>query len=198
VPPAPATAPPPKAPATADFEDNFDLDSAGGAPAHWTVGSGPWTVAIDPRGQGHVLFNSGLAQPGFAVILADGTSFGDFDASVNVSLQSGSGFKAGGIVFHAQDASNFALVRANAQDGSVALVLVQNGEGTPYGGDFQGAQLGGWHGLRVRVQGTHVQAWWDGAPALDLQQASGSAGKIGLSTRDDTHADFDDVRVSKL
>jgi hypothetical protein len=92
-----------------------------------------------------------------------------------------------GIVFRYQDENNFYLFRLAGEEG-VVLGKVVHGVWheliTPRAADFAGMRLRPEvsYRLRVRVTGTRIQCWIGDKAVANLEDASLSTGRIGLTT----------------
>ena len=53
-----------------------------------------------------------------------------------------------------------------------------------------------WHGLKVAIHGTSLQAYLDGKLLLEYTMAEPVSGKVGLWSKTDSVSYFDDFTVS--
>jgi hypothetical protein len=61
---------------------------------------------------------------------------------------------------------------------------------------YKGYTINSWITLRVTSTAGRQQVWVDGAPVLDVSDATLAAGQVGLFAYADSHTRFDNVRVS--
>jgi hypothetical protein len=63
---------------------------------------------------------------------------------------------------------------------------------------FAGFQYGQWHTIGITAQGTLQQVTFDGAPLVDVKDATLAAGQIGVYATADGATAFDNIRVQEL
>ena len=133
----------------------------------------------------------------FPLILREKERFSTLDLSVRFKPISGRIDASGGLVFRAQDAANYYIVRANALEGNYRLYTFKNGiRHQIASASVTPPTLGQWHTLRITAQGDHIQAWLDGTLYLDHHDDSFATGYVGLWTKADSVTAFDDFRVT--
>jgi hypothetical protein len=133
----------------------------------------------------------------FPLILREKERFSTLDLSVRFKPISGRIDASGGLVFRAQDAANYYIVRANALEGNYRLYTFKNGiRHQIASASVTPPILGQWHTLRITAQGDHIQAWLDGTLYLDHHDDSFATGYVGLWTKADSVTAFDDFRVT--
>jgi hypothetical protein len=191
---------------------NFDDGTVGTAPAGWTVtmtgkGQPKWTIEAEATAPSkpNVLKQSGQAT--FPVAFKNGTSIRDGFVEVKFKAIEGSEDRAAGIVWRAQDADNYYVVRANALEDNV--VLYKTIKGIRSALDITGRKggygvkvpvpSGQWHTLRCEFAGARFKVMYDGQPIFDVEDASiKDAGMIGLWTKADSVTVFDDLTYGGL
>jgi len=183
---------------------SFDTDPVGAAPKGWTLtmtgrGTPKWAVERDDTApsKGLVLKQSGTAT--FPLALKDGTSIKDGFVEVKFKPISGSEDRAGGLVWRAQDANNYYVVRANALEDNVVLYKTVNGVRNSL--DIVGRKGGygvntavpanQWHTLRVEFAGTRFKVIFNEQALFEVEDATFTEpGMVGLWTKADSVTAF--------
>jgi hypothetical protein len=183
---------------------SFDTDPVGAAPKGWTLtmtgrGTPKWTVERDNTApsKGLVLKQSGTAT--FPLALKDGTSIKDGFVEVKFKPISGSEDRAGGLVWRAQDANNYYVVRANALEDNVVLYQTVNGVRNSL--DIVGRKgsygvktavpANQWHTLRVEFAGTRFKVIFNEKALFEVEDATfAGPGMVGLWTKADSVTAF--------
>ncbi len=161
--------------------------------------SGTWKVVDEPGAPAAnpVLKQEQPTQP-WAVLLAagKGRAYADGKASVRFQPVSGKEDASGGIVFRAQDATNYYVVRANALEDNFRLYVVKDGaRRTLASADVRAPSLGAWHTIEVTFSGSRLKATLDGKDAVEAKDDSFASGWCGLWTKADSVTLFDDFAV---
>src|SRR5881296_901662 len=184
---------------------NFDDMKAGMPPPGWTAtqtgsGTAKWSVEKDNSAPSrpNVLKQSG--QAAFPVCFKNDTSIKDGFVEVKFKPISGKEDQAGGLIWRVQDANNYYVFRANANENNVVLYKTVNGKRSPldivgrkggYGVKEQVAS-GEWHTLRVEFAGNLFKAYYDGKHLFDVEDKTFTdAGKVGVWTKADSVTEFD-------
>jgi 3-keto-disaccharide hydrolase len=186
---------------------NFDDAVIGAPPDGWTLtmtgrGQPKWTIETEPTAPSrpNVLKQSGQAT--FPVALKTGTRIRDGFIEVKFKAIAGSEDRAAGLIWRAQDADNYYVVRANALEDNV--VLYKTIKGVRSALDIVGRRGGygvsapvpanQWHSLRCEFAGARFKVTYDGRPMFEVEDASiTAAGMIGLWTKADSVTAFDDL-----
>ena len=178
---------------------NFDADTPGGIPEGFTVVLGDWKIVADadvpsrPGVLAQLAKNSGST---FNLILASGTNSKNVDISVKMKAVGGKEDQGGGLVWRAMDSNNYYVARYNSLEDNYRVYRVEQGRRI----QLQNADIKhseGWHTLRVRMEGDHIQCYYDGGKYLDVKDSTFQvAGKIGLWTKADAQSHFDDLTMS--
>jgi hypothetical protein len=129
----------------------------------------------------------------FNLIVAPG-SYTDVDVSMSFRPISGREDASGGIVFRFDDGGYY-VVRANALEDNFRLYYYDRGRRQIATTRVRAPALGQWHHMRLAAVGDHMQAWLDGAQRLDHHDTRFKAGRIGLWTKADSIAAFDDLTI---
>jgi hypothetical protein len=101
-----------------------------------------------------------------------------------------------GLAFRIQDADNYYVVRANAQDGNVRFYkFVQGARSEPIGPKLPVAK-GEWHELSVACKGSQIRVFLNGREVIPaLTDTSFSSGRVGFWTKSDSVSHFAGARV---
>jgi hypothetical protein len=172
---------------------SFDTDAAGTLPAGVEAVSGSWAVRAEPDAPSppHALCQTANAR--WPVLLLSNDVYTDLDLSVRFKPLAGREDQAAGLVFRAQDGANYFVTRANALENNVRLYTMRNDNRTEIAGANRTVASGVWHELAVEVRGDRIRVRYDGEWVIDHQDASFSAGRVGLWTKADSVTCFDDV-----
>ena len=160
----------------------------------WTIVSGQWTVedmADAPSGR-KVLVQRATRNE-FNVIVAP-DAFTDADVSVTFKPMSGREDASGGIVLRF-DGARYYVVRANALEDNFRLYYYDRARRQIASASVKAPALGRWHTIRLVAVGDRMQAWLDGALALDHRDGRLTAGRVGLWTKADSVTAFDGLSV---
>lgn len=197
---------------------DFDTFEVGKPPPRFTTaltgGGGPvvWVVQKNPLapGTGQVLMQTSADSTNFRfpLCIADGFSARDLDLSVRFAPIAGKVDRAAGLVWRYRDAANYYVARANALEGNVVLYKVQGGKRTDlkptdagwlaYGAKSE-VPSDAWSELRITARGQRFAVWLNGKHLFDVEDGTfPNAGKVGLWTKADSVAAFDDLRAAQL
>ncbi len=186
---------------------NFDADTPGKPPTGFRLAltghgsAGTWTVQQDPTAPSkpNVLAQTSTDTTDYRfplAILEEG-SFKDLDVSVKFKAVSGKVDQAGGLIFRAQDANNYYVVRANALEDNYRLYHVVAGSRRQFAGVRLRVTPNQWHTLRVEVVGNHFKCFYDGELKFEATDNTfPNAGKVGLWTKADSVTYFDDLSIT--
>ncbi len=191
-------------------EWSFDDGNAGAIPDGWfldeTNGAGTpasWARVAreDAPSAPHVfgVISSESFGHTFNVALADGTSIQNLDLSVAVRAVSGEEDQGGGPVWRAVDASSYYIARWNPLEKNFRVYFVKNGRRKQLASAPATDDISVWHTIRVVAVGTHVDCYLDGEKLLSVDDETfAEAGMVGLWTKADAAALFDDLRVAPV
>lgn len=174
-------------------EEKFDFGATG--IDGWTTITGQWaveTIAGAPTGR-KVLVQRAVKN-WFNAIIAPPGPYTDVEASVKFLTISGREDASCGIVFRYDDGKCYA-VRANALEDSFSLYAFERGRRQLASATVSKPPLGQWHLLRVAALGDRIQAWLNGALLLDHRDSRFRSGRVGLWTRVDSVAAFDELTI---
>lgn len=164
----------------------------------WKFIAGTWTRRVS--GGSQVLAQTAAVDP-WAVAILEDKKLADVDVSVKFRPVSGNEDASGGIIFRAQDARNYVLVRANALEDNFRLYTLVDGKRTTMASaKVDAPKLGEWHTIRVIAKGEQIQAYLDGRLLLDHMDKTypdGYEGYIGLWTKADSETEFADLEIGR-
>lgn len=188
---------------------DFEKDLSGQPPSGFTFGRtgggrvGRWLVQSEkgsPSGT-RVLaqLDTDATSYRFPVAVADSISLKNLRLSVRCKPVSGTVDQACGLVFRYRDENNYYVVRANALENNVGLYYVKDGKRQHFSG-WDGPVLGGvWHTLAVELRDGHFQILWESKMIIEARDTTFTeSGRIGLWTKADSVAYFDDITVESF
>jgi hypothetical protein len=181
----------------------FSKDSAGKAPAGWTVartgkGDGSaWSVVADdsaPGKTGFALMQTAASPTAmFNLCVLEDSRFLDGEVEVRFKAVKGDHDQGGGIVWRYQDANNYYIARMNPLEDNVRLYKVVDGKRLQLATDDKvKAEAGTWHTLKIKHVGKQIEVWLNGKKLLEAAEDTfAKAGKVGLWTKADAQTRFD-------
>jgi hypothetical protein len=187
----------------------FGKADLGKLPGEWVAastgdGKGVWKVVEDkttPSKSGFALAQTGES-PGsaFNLCVREGAGFRDVEVSVAFKANAGKKDQGGGVVWRYADANNYYIARMNPLEDNFRVYKVVGGKRSA---EFQNAEVktpaGGWHTLKVKMVGDHIECSLDDKKYLDVKDDTlTKAGKAGLWTKADARTSFDDFTVKNL
>ncbi len=196
----------------------LSLVTGPGQPAQWKVVDEPVPPILAPleptaparNAQRAVLSvqSFDLAENHFPVLLFTNEIFDDFTLTTRFKLGGGVVEPSAGVVFRAQDQSNYYVVRASAE-GNLLWHRVVGGQSYANLGIGVKVPMARevWRELRIECSGSQIRCYLDGrlaipptrpgAPTNDLaiNDTTFARGKIGFWTKADTQCSFVDARV---
>lgn len=103
-----------------------------------------------------------------------------------------------GLVFRLRDANNYYLLRAVPHESRVRFYKVENGRRTTLAGRNLNIATGRWHDLGLRMRGTELTAYFDGAELFRHHDGTfRDAGAYGFWSKPNNVTYFDDL-IAKL
>lgn len=189
---------------------NFDKDAVGKLPEGWKAGQAAgsasgWAVASDPTAPSspNVLEASMIGGgQGFNLCYCPKHSFKDVDVTAKLHPNGGKLAMGGLVAWRVKDADTYYACGVDPQEGKFHVYKVIDGKMTDLKTtDFKGAGPGAstWYTVRAKMSGDSITCWVDGK---EVAQATDSSikepGHVGVATRMDATASFDDLRVAKL
>lgn len=167
----------------------LDNDFDNGDTSAWTVVSGTWGTGHSPSSFGPI------STSGYSIAVAGSSAWTDYSVSARVAVENANG--NAGVLVRYSDASNFAMLRINANTDSIDLYQMVNGTLSLLQSSAFVTQIGTYYTLRVDARGNTLTTYLNGsaaAPPYSTLPGQLTAGKVGLRTAGST-ASIDDVII---
>jgi hypothetical protein len=186
---------------------NFDEDKAGTVPAGWKALEGDWQVIPDPSAPskpntfglpaGRLLKSLTSALEYYPMAIeTDPTEYSNFTLEAQFKSAGGRFDCSGGLIFRYVDEKNFYLLTAGCPSDYFALSRMSNGELVGLKQSVVPTDRDTWYRLKVTAQGGHFNCYDDDKMIFDFDDNKIAKGKIGVWARDDSQAQFDDVKIT--
>ena len=121
----------------------------------------------------------------------------DFVATLRFKPVSGTREQAGGLMFRAQDATDYFVARASALDGTVKLYRMIGGRRSQLASKEAKVTAGRWHDLRVRAVEKRIEVFLDRVPVLSFDDPGiVRPGAIGVWSPSDSITHFGSLLVA--
>ena len=173
--------------------ERFDFEQHG--IEGWQIVEGRWEVEAMPGApSGQRVLVQRAIQHAFNVIVAPSGPYTDVDVSVRFKPMTGREDASGGIVFRFAE-GHYYVVRANALENNFRLYYYERERHQLATARVQPPALGQWHTIRVVAVGEHIQAYLNGALLLEHRDSRYRSGQVGLWTKADAVAAFDDLVI---
>src|SRR5208337_563173 len=153
---------------------NFDQDKAGEVASGWKSLEGDWQVIADP------------------------SEYSDFTLEAHFKSAGGRFDCSGGLIFRYVDDKNFYLLSAGCPSDYFALSRMTNGELVGLRQSVVPTDKDTWYRLKVTAQGGHFMCYDDDKMIFDFDDSKIAKGRVGLWARDDSQAQFDDLKITNL
>jgi Domain of Unknown Function (DUF1080) len=188
---------------------NFDSDKVGEVPAGWKAIEGEWQVIADPSAPskpnvfglpaGRLLKSLTSALEYYPMAIeTDPTEYSDFTLEAQFMSAGGRFDCSGGLIFRYVDEKNFYLLSAGCPSDYFALSRMTNGQLVGLKQSVVPTDKGTWYRLKVTAQGGHFMCYHDDKMIFDYDDSKIAKGKIGVWARDDSQAEFDDIKLTIL
>lgn len=175
----------------------FDDQLIGQTPAALAPLAGEWRVtdAPDAPSPPNVLAQT-LRSTGYNLAAWTGQAPADVIVEAHVQILSGTTDREAGLALRVQDGLNHYLFNIDANEGGIRFTRVAQGLRDDLAKNLDVPfQLGHWYTLRVEARGAVFRCFVDGQPVASVEDHTFAAGKVGLWTKKDTTARFDDFTV---
>lgn len=166
-----------------------------GRPPDWQPVPDPdgpdgWTLAEMARDPADLRFPLCISQQAVAR---------DFDATLRFKPISGTRAQVAGLMFRAQSANDYYVVRANSLDNSVRLYRMEKGKRSQLGAKEAPLEVGRWHSLRVIAANERFEVALDGKTLFDVTDRSlPQAGPLGVWSQADSVTRYGSLLVSPV
>jgi hypothetical protein len=123
----------------------------------------------------------------------------DFDATLRFKPISGTRAQVAGLMFRAQSASDYYVVRANSLDNSVRLYRVEKAKRSQLAAKEAPLEPGKWHSLRVIAANERFEVALDGKTLFDVTDRSlPQPGPLGVWSQADSVTRYGSLLVSPV
>jgi hypothetical protein len=123
----------------------------------------------------------------------------DFDATLRFKPISGTRAQVAGLMFRAQSASDYYVVRANSLDNSVRLYRMEKGKRSQLAAKDAPIEAGKWHSLRVIAANERFEVALDGKTLFDVTDRSlPQSGPLGVWSQADSVTRYGSLLVSPV
>ncbi|MCI0340109.1 MAG: hypothetical protein L0216_02970 [Planctomycetales bacterium] len=189
---------------------SFEADAVGATPADFEVPATPagavagkWVVEVDPGAPSPRQVLTQVAtefrESHFNLAVARTADTGDFSLSVHVKALARVADpedRGGGPLFRYRDPANYYLCRWNPLEENFRVYRVVAGKREQLGSARVAGTTDEWHTIGVEARGAQITCSFDGQPLLGMKDESFAAGRVGLWTKADAVASFDDFKVA--
>ena len=131
----------------------------------------------------------------FPLAIAKNSKLSEGTVSARIRPLSGAIDRAGGIAFAIRDWDNYFVLRTNALEGNIILFEFRNGKRYKLAGIEKQIGTGVWHDLRVEIEGSRIEGYFNGDPVINFDTGKPLAGFIGLWTKSDSTVWFDGLVI---
>ena len=123
----------------------------------------------------------------------------DFDATLRFKPISGTRAQVAGLMFRAQSANDYYVVRANSLDNSVRLYSMEKGKRSQLAAKEAPIEAGQWHSLRVVAANERFEVALDGKPLFDVTDRSlPQSGPLGVWSQADSVTRYGSLLISPV
>ena len=123
----------------------------------------------------------------------------DFDATLRFKPISGTRAQVAGLMFRAQSANDYYVVRANSLDNSVRLYRMEKGKRSQLASKEAPIEAGKWHSLRVIAANERFEVALDGKTLFDVNDRSlPQAGPLGVWSQADSVTRYGSLLLSPV
>ena len=132
-------------------------------------------------------------------VAKDISDFNDGEISIRFKIVAGQLDQCAGILFNLKSNGDYLTVRFNGMEDNVVLWTFNKGVRKFVKRDADKVPLARnqWHTLQISVHGTSLQASVNGKHLLDYTLAEPVSGKVGVWSKTDSVAYFDDFTVTR-
>jgi len=189
---------------------DFDSQKVGSVPPGWKVtetgGKGKpvkWQVVADTTAPSaaQVLALTETLNTGntMNLLMAVNLKLKDLDLEVRVKVISGKHNQGSGVIWRAVDANNYYLARWTGLSNNFRVYCIKDGNPKRLATVDIAADPKAWHTIKITHQGERIVASLDGVKFMEVNDATfGEAGMIGLCTKADATAAFDDLKAQAI
>jgi hypothetical protein len=158
-----------------------------------------WQAIADPDGPNGWALAEMAGDPTdlrFPLCISEQAVTRDLDATLRFKPLSGTRARVAGLVFRAQSANDYYVVRTNALDSSVRLYRMDKGKRSQLAGKEAPLASDQWHSLRVIASNDRFEVALDGKPLFEATDRSLLlAGAMGVWSQADSVTHFGSILV---
>jgi hypothetical protein len=189
---------------------NFDDQKVGAVPPGWKVAEtgakakpAKWEVITDATAPSapNVVALTKTENIGdtFNLLVAEGIKLQDLSVEVKVKVISGKNNQGSGVFWRAADPNNYYLARWTSLSNNLRVYCVKDGKPRRLANANVKVDRKAWHTIQVNQQGDRIAASLDGKKLIDVKDTTlTKAGMVGLLTKADAAAKFDNVRIQEI
>ena len=188
---------------------DFEATAVGALPAGFRVAetngrgmTATWAVAVGGAGGSEhcvQVQETGNERDTYNLLLSEAAYPADLRISVKVRSDRGEEDQGGGVLWRARGVRDYYVARWNPLEDNLRVYKVEGGVRTQFDTAKVIVPPGQWHDLVVTMQGDHMVVAFDGQDLLDHHDSTFTGpGRVGLWTKADAAASFDDLAVSAL
>jgi len=126
-------------------------------------------------------------------------SFTDGEISMRFQLLDGALDQCAGILFNLKPNGDYLAVRFNGKEDNLVLWTFDKGvrKFVKKGVEDMPLKMREWHAMKIAVHGTKLEGWLNGKRLLEYTLPEAVSGKVGVWSKTDSVAYFDDFTVTK-
>jgi len=187
---------------------NFEKEKSGSLPRGWEAAEtsgkgiiGKWEVIKDESLSGKAIALVETKNTGrtFNLLMAKGTNYKDVEISVDVRAISGTEDQGGGPIWRAQDPNNYYIARWNPLEKNFRVYFVKDGRRKQIATTDITVEPKAPHKITIRHKGDRIEASLDDKKLIEVTDPTfEKGGMIGLWTKADAAAAFDNIKVKEL
>ena len=167
------------------------------------VGRPPiWQSVADPDGPDGWALTETAGDPAdlrFPLCISEQAVARDFDATLRFKPIGGTRAQVGGLIFRAQSASDYYVVRANSLDNSVRLYRMDKAKRSQLAAKEVPIEAGQWHSLRVIAANDRFEVALDGKTLFDVTDRTlPQAGPMGVWSQADSVTHYGSLLVAPV
>ena len=126
-------------------------------------------------------------------------NFTDGEISMRFQLLDGALDQCAGILFNLKPNGDYLAVRFNGKEDNLVLWTFNKGvrKFVKKGAEDMPLKMREWHSMKIVVHGTKLEGWLNGKRLLEYTLPEPVSGKVGVWSKTDSVAYFDDFSVTK-
>src|SRR3954449_8293600 len=129
----------------------------------------------------------------------DVNDFRDGEISIRFLLLAGRLDQCAGILFNLKPNGDYLTVRFNGKEDNLVLWTFKSGKRSfvKKGVEDMPLKMREWHSMKIAVHGTKLEGWLNGKRLLEYTLPEAVSGKVGVWSKTDSVAYFDEFTVTK-